>query len=172
MCEISCSTVYRRDGVCVRCRIVNRLHTGDDRDKNNTISIGPLLPPHRAQQLYRKESLHQPRHPVTAAVFRITIKDTSCRWSLRESMLQLLIILYINGTKPVWILWMNVSTEFKFLHWISDGRWQGRAMCMADETDLTHLFLCDVKLQLHETGDFVLYMEEAKCPDWASNKKV
>jgi hypothetical protein len=78
--------------VCFRYIIVNTLHTGDDKNggdddddddnnnnNNNTVSMGPLLTPYRAQELYRRENLHQPRHPVPAAVFRDAIKDTSCR---------------------------------------------------------------------------------------------
>jgi hypothetical protein len=45
-------------------------------------------------------------------------------------------------------------------------------MCTADKTGLRHLVSCDVKLQLHEPGDFISDMEEAKCRDWVSNKKV
>jgi hypothetical protein len=51
---------------------------GVNRNKQEIKIEGLLVSCHRAQQLYRTDSLHPPGHPATAAVPRTAIKDTHC----------------------------------------------------------------------------------------------
>jgi len=71
LCNVHETRIYKFHGrMCGGTILVTAEQRGADRYSVFLLSLTT------ARQLYHKESLHPPRHPVTAAVFRTAIKDT------------------------------------------------------------------------------------------------